>query len=174
MQRYYVVFILLALLLSGCGGATSGGPAPQPPQPATSAVAATPAAAATSAAAAGAATPASAAGAVQVEIGYLSHPPVRGVLDQVDKLLASYGPRVSVARYDFETAEGADFTRAKNLTGHTPLAIFINGSMQFTVRDRQVSFYSFPSGDGTHAASGGEWTLDDLKQVLDQATGSLP
>ena len=125
-----------------------------------------------------AAAPASAAtakpGAVTVDIAYLNHPPVRPVLAEVDKLLATYGDRVSVARYDFDTPEGQAFAKTKSLTEHTPVAIFINGSMQFTVSGRAVKFYSFPQGQGTGMVPGGGWTMTDLQAVLDQATAKTP
>lgn len=103
-----------------------------------------------------------------VELVYLNHGPVRSVLTDMDKLLAGYGEQVYVARYDVGTPKGEAFIQAKGLTGHIPLAIFINGSMEFTVGDRVVEFYSFPQGQGTFIAADGDWTLDDLRQVLDQ------
>jgi len=109
-------------------------------------------------------------GVVAVEVVYLNHPPVRPVLAEVDNLLATYGDRVDVARYDFDTPEGEAFAKARKLTEHTPLAIFINGSMEFTVNGRAVKFYSFPQGQGTGIVPDGAWTVEDLQQVLDQAT----
>ncbi|HEX9924183.1 MAG TPA: hypothetical protein VGD99_16120 [Anaerolineae bacterium] len=103
-----------------------------------------------------------------VELVYLNHGPVRSVLADIDKLLAGYGEQVYVARYDVGTPEGEAFVQAKGLTGHTPLAISINGSMEFTMGDRAVKFYSFPQGQGTFIAADGDWTLDDLRQVLDR------
>ena len=65
--------------------------------------------------------------------------------------------------------EGEAFAKAKELTGHTPLAIFVNGSMQFTLNGRTVKFYSFPQGQGTGMVPDGGWTIQDLQQVLDEA-----
>jgi len=113
-------------------------------------------------------------GMVMVDMIYLNHPPVRPVLTEVDKLLVNYGERVSVARYDFDTPEGADFAKAKGLTEHTPLAIFINGSMEFTVGGRAVKFYSFPQGQSTGMVPEGGWTIEDLQQALDEATRKSP
>jgi hypothetical protein len=113
-------------------------------------------------------------GSVVVEIVFLNHPPVRPVLTQVDDLLATYGQRVSVTRYDFDSPEGETFAQIKGLTEHTPLAIFINGSMQFTVDGRAVNFYSFPQGQGTGMVPEGGWTLEDLQQVLDRAVSKSP
>lgn len=109
-------------------------------------------------------------GAVTVELGFLNHAPMRSVLADVDELLAGYGDKVSVTRYDFESPEGEAFAEAKVLTGHTPIAIFVDGEMEFTVDGRAVKFYSFPQGGGTGVVPEGAWTVDDLKQVLDEAT----
>jgi hypothetical protein len=56
------------------------------------------------------------------------------------------------------------------LTGHTPLAIFVNGSMQFTLDGRTVKFFSFPAGQGTGMVPDGGWSMADLQRVLDEAT----
>jgi hypothetical protein len=107
---------------------------------------------------------------VTVEVAYLNHPPVRPVLSEVDKLLATYGDRVSVTRYDFDTLEGEAFAKAKGLTEHTPLAIFANGSMQFDVNGRTIKYYRFPQGQSPRKMMEGNWTLQDLQQTLDEAT----
>lgn len=96
--------------------------------------------------------PAAPPGVTTVEIIYLNHGPVRPVLAEIDALLEDYGEQVHITRYDFGAPEGEAFAQARNLTGHTPLAIFINGSMEFSVGDRTVKFYSFPQGQGTGLA----------------------
>jgi hypothetical protein len=141
-MKRYILWPVLALLLAACG--TSAAPAPK--------------------------NQAIKPGTVVVEVVYLNHPPVRPVLTEVDKLLTNYGERVSVVRYDFDTPEGEAFAKAKRLTEHTPLAIFVNGSMQFTLNGRMVKFYSFPQGQGTGMVPDGGWTMQDLQQVLDEAT----
>jgi hypothetical protein len=113
-------------------------------------------------------------GAAIVEIAYLNHPPVRPVLAEVDKLLATYGDRVSVTHYDFDTPEGQTFAKAKGLIEHTPVAIFVNGSMEFKLSGRSVKFYSFPQGQGTGMVPEGAWSVADLQAVLDQATAKSP
>jgi len=140
----YFLLPVLAVLLAACGATNVAAPAPR----------------------AAAAKP----GTVTVEVAYLNHLPVRPVLSEVDKLLANYGDHVSVTRYDFDTPEGEAFAKAKGLTQHTPLAIFVNGSMQFTLNGRTVKFYSFPQGQGTGMVPEGGWTVQDLQQVLDEAT----
>ena len=117
----------------------------------------------------GSSPPAAAAGAPRVEIAFLNHPPVLGALTEVDKLLTSYGDKVSVIRYDLETDQGAAFAKSKRLTGHVPLAIFVNGAMEVKLKDRTVKFYSFPQGLGTWMVASGSWTVEDLRQTIDQA-----
>ena len=109
------------------------------------------------------------AGAPKVEIAFLNHPPVLGALTGVDKLLASYGDRVTVIRYDLETDQGAAFAKSKRLAGHFPLAIFVNGATEIKLKDHTVKFYSFPQGTGTFMVASGSWTVEDLRQAIDQA-----
>ena len=108
-------------------------------------------------------------GVPKVEIAYLNHGPVITALSDVDKLLASYGDRISVTRYDLETDQGAAFARSKALSGHFPIAIFVNGASEIKLKDRSVKFFSFPKGTGTFMIASGSWTADDLRQAIDQA-----
>lgn len=98
-------------------------------------------------------------GKVVVEVGYLDHQPMRGVLADVDKVLASYGDTIHIVRYNLDTPEGTAFTQARNITGHTPISILVNGATEFKLADRTVRFYSFP---------GSEWQVEDLRTVIDQ------
>ena len=142
MPKYTLLIILLAgLVLAGCGGGTT------PAQP----------------------LPTAPPGVTTVDLIYLNHGPVRSVLTDIDPLLAEYGPQLHIARYDFDSPAGEALAETHGLSGHTPLAIFVNGSMEFTVGERAVKFYSFPQGQGTFLAADGDWTLADLRQVLDQA-----
>ena len=109
-------------------------------------------------------------GAVLVEIAYLGHGPVRPILSEFDALLAEYDGDVAVLRYDFGTPEGEAFAEERGLTDHTPIAIFVNGQMEFDLDGRTVKFYNFPQGQGTGVVPDGVWTLDDLQAVLDLAT----
>ena len=111
-------------------------------------------------------SPSSTPGVVTVDILFLNHPPVREVLTQVDAVLAVYGDKGSVTRYDFDTPEGAAFAKQKGLTGHVPLAIFVNGSQTFDVNGRKVTFESFPQGAGTGMVPDGAWAVADLESVL--------
>jgi len=108
---------------------------------------------------------------VTVDIIYLNHPPVIAVLDQVDAVLQPYGDMIKIVRYDFDTTEGATFAEKMGITGHDPLAIFVNGSQSFNLDGRTVIFNSFPQGAGTGMVPDGAWTTDDLDAVLKIVTG---
>ena len=110
-----------------------------------------------------------AAGSPRVEIAFLNHTPVLVALTEVDKLLASYGDKINVIRYDLETDQGAAFAKSKGLSGHFPIAIFVNGASEIKLKDRTVKFFSFPKGTGTFMVASGSWTADDLRQAIDQA-----
>ncbi len=110
-------------------------------------------------------------GVVTVDIAYLEHAPVLAVLDQVNRVLAKYGNRLKVSRYDLDTPAGEAFAKSRRLTGHVPLAIFINGSMDVVLNGHRVRFYSFPQGEGTGMVAEGAWTLEALDAALAQATG---
>jgi hypothetical protein len=110
-----------------------------------------------------------ASGIPKVEIAYLNHGPVITALSDVNKLLASYGDRISVTRYDLETDQGEAFARSKGLSGHFPIAIFVNGASEIKLKDHTVKFFSFPKGTGTFMIASGSWTADDLRQAIDQA-----
>ena len=111
-------------------------------------------------------------GAVTVDIAFLNHAPVLAVLDQVNRVLAKYGDRIKVTRYDLETPAGAAFAAGKHMTGHTPLAIFINGSMEVTEGGQHIRFFSFPQGQGTGMVPEGGWSVAALDAALAHATGA--
>jgi len=145
MKRYLIlVFSLLVLAAVGCSnraGGSASGSSPDAKNP----------------------------GVPTVEIAFLNHPPVLWALTDADKLLASYGDRIKVIRYDFDTSEGAAFAKKMKLTGHVPLAIFVNGAMEVSLGGRKVKFYSFPSGSGQFMVPGGTWTVEDLRQAIEAA-----
>jgi hypothetical protein len=142
MTKYTVLIMLIVgFLMAGCGPNAA---APQP-------------------------IPTAASSVTTVEVIYLDHGPVRSVLTDINQLLEGYGEQVRVIRYDFNTPEGEAFAQSHDLSGHSPLVIFVNDSMDFTLGDRAIEFYSFPQGRGTGVVPDGAWTIDDLQQVLDQA-----
>ena len=112
--------------------------------------------------------------ATEVVVLALNHPPVRTVMSDVDGALAEFGTRVKVRHLGFESKEGADFADDKGLTGHVPIAIFVDGSSKATVNGRAVSFVGFPKGRGPMPAAEGDWTLEELRSALSQRVGAAP
>ena len=109
---------------------------------------------------------------VSVKIAYRNHPPVRAVLEDVDRLLAKYDKQLTIARYDVDTPDGESFLKNQKIMDPTVLAIFIGDSMMYQQDGRQVQFFSFPQGSGTEMTMAGDWTLEDLDAALGQATES--
>ncbi|MEX1209113.1 MAG: hypothetical protein WEE36_11040 [Acidimicrobiia bacterium] len=110
-------------------------------------------------------------GGTRVEIISLDHAPIRPFTAEVLEITGSYGTAVQTVSYDFDSPEGKAFAERMGVTEHTPIAIFINGQVEFDVDGRTVAFLSFPQGEGTSVVADGTWTMDDLRTVLDETTG---
>lgn len=136
--KLFILFALLSLSLAACGGSGPALPSTHPDA------------------------------AVQVEVIALNHAPIRPVVADVETLAAEYGEKVGYTRYDFDTEEGKAFAEKYGITEHTPIAIYVNGQIEFEIDGRAVKFYSFPQGEGTGVVPDGVWTMDDLRSVLDQ------
>jgi hypothetical protein len=108
---------------------------------------------------------------LQVVVIYLNHPPVRPIVQEIDQTLAGYGDKVSVTKYDFDSPDGEAYAKKMKLTGHIPIAVFIDGSETFDVSGRKVKFESFPQGEGTGMVPDGAWTMTDLDTVLKTKLG---
>jgi hypothetical protein len=106
---------------------------------------------------------------VPVEILYMNHGPLMPTLKDIRNLCNRYGNRITVAWYDYESKEGEQFMAKKRITQHVPLIIWINGKSTVTVNKKEIQFVGFPTGSGP-AFFQGKWTIDDLRQALDQAT----
>lgn len=144
MKRVLRWLLLVVVLLAGCGQV--GGTASDAPVSTSSVPTYTP----------------TQPGVTVVEIIALSHLPAQNVVSKVKEILATYGSKVSVTEYDFNSPEGADFAKAKGLTEHMPVAIFINGSREAVVGGKLVTFSNFP---------GLGWSIEEFQQALDQAIG---
>lgn len=108
-------------------------------------------------------------GPVQVEIISLDHAPIRPVTEEASDLATEYGEDVTLSTYHFDTPDGDSFAAGNRITDHTPIAIFVNGESEFDVDGRAVQFLSFPQGEGTGVVADGDWTIADLRAVLDRA-----
>ena len=107
---------------------------------------------------------------VLVEVISLDHSPIRPTVAEVEAVAAEFGDAVTIQTYNFGTPEGDAFAKEHKLVEHTPIAIYINGEMEYKVADRDVKFYSFPQNAGTGMVAEGVWTMDDLRSVLEQLT----
>jgi len=113
----------------------------------------------------------SAAKEVKVEVLYMNHGPLLDSLEQIKKVFSQYGSKITVSWYDFETKEGEQFMAKKGVTQHVPLVIWLDGKSAFPVNGKEIKFVGFPTGAGP-AAFQGKWTMDDLRQALNQMTNA--
>lgn len=142
-MRNFVVFFLLTFLLAACGTVQVNDPAQLNGS-------------------------APAKDAVLVEVISLDHAPIRPAVQEALEVAAEFGDKVTVRTYNFGTPEGDAFAAERDLTDHTPIAIFVNGEMEFEVDGRFITFYSFPQGEGTGMVAEGVWTMADFRAVLAQ------
>ena len=115
------------------------------------------------------ATNAYAAKPTRVDVLYMNHGPLMDTLDKMKSVFSSYGDKISVSWYDFESKEGEDFKAKKGINQHVPLLIWIDGDEVVKLGQREIKFVGFPTGAGPVFFQG-KWTIDDLKTALDQAT----
>ena len=105
----------------------------------------------------------------RVDVLYMNHGPLMDTLDMMKSIFSSYGNKLSLSWYDFESKEGEDFMAKKGINQHVPLVIWIDGNPVVKLGSKQVKFVGFPTGAGP-AFFQGNWTIDDLRTALDQAT----
>jgi hypothetical protein len=110
-----------------------------------------------------------AAKTTRIEVLYMNHGPLMDTLDKMKSVFSSYGAKISVSWYDFESQEGEDFKAKKGINQHVPLVIWIDGNTVVKLGQKQIKFVGFPTGAGP-AFFQGKWTIDDLRAALDQAT----
>jgi hypothetical protein len=65
--------------------------------------------------------------------------------------------------------EGEKFMAQKGVCEHIPLVIWIDDSPVFKKGGKEITFAGFPTGSGPSFFQG-KWTIEDLKNALDQAT----
>ena len=106
----------------------------------------------------------------RVEVLYMNHGPLMDTLARMKSVFSSFGDKISVAWYDFESKEGEDFMAQKGINQHVPLVIWIDGNQVVKLGQKQIKFVGFPTGAGPMFFQG-KWTIDDLKAALDQVTG---
>ena len=108
---------------------------------------------------------------VKVEVLYMNHGPLQDSLEGIKKVFSQYKGKVAVSWYDFESKEGEEFMAKKKMTQHIPLVIWLDGKFALPVNGKEVKFVGFPTGSGP-AFFQGKWTMDDLRQALNQVTNT--
>ena len=106
---------------------------------------------------------------VSVEILYMNHGPLMSTLKDIDKTCDQYKEKITVSRYDFDSPEGERFMTKKGISQHVPLMIWIDGKSNVSIKGKEIKFSGFPSGSGP-AFFQGKWTMEDLRNALNQAT----
>jgi hypothetical protein len=102
--------------------------------------------------------PTAAATTVKVEaLGFFSHPPMAQTANAIKDAAAKFGSQVQLVMHDETTDDGTQFMQARNLSGHLPMVLWIDGSVAHKVGARTVVFRDF-LGQG--------WTQQDLEQVI--------
>jgi hypothetical protein len=112
----------------------------------------------------------SAANPINVDVLFMNHGPLKGTLNQMKTIFLGYGNQLNISWHDFETEEGEQFKAKMGIKLHVPLVIWIDGKPKWAIGLKEITFAGFPAGSGP-AAFQGKWTLDDLKNALNLATG---
>jgi len=106
---------------------------------------------------------------VKIEVLYMNHGPLLPSLEQIKGVFSKYGNKINVSWYDFESKEGEQFMAKKGINQHVPLVIWIDGKFAVPVNGKEINFVGFPTGSGP-AFFQGKWTMEDLRQALNQIT----
>ena len=106
---------------------------------------------------------------VKVEVLYMNHGPLQSSLEQIKQVFSTYGNKINVSWYDFESKEGEQFMAKKGINQHVPLVIWMDGKFSIPVNGKEIKFVGFPTGSGP-AFFQGKWTMEDLRQALNQIT----
>jgi hypothetical protein len=114
--------------------------------------------------------PAAYAAEIQMEIFYLPHGPAQAVVSEVEKVAAEF-KNIVIKKYSFEDPATEKLQKIYNLTGHMPVAIFINAQNSFTVKGQKISLQNFPKGNAFVPMFAGEWDYADLRVILQKVSG---
>lgn len=107
---------------------------------------------------------------IQIEIFYLPHRPALEVVSKVEKVVADFD-NIVIKKYNFEDPDTDKLLKKYDLAGHTPVAIFINGQNNFTVKGQEISLRNFPKGDAFVPMFAGSWDYSDLHIILQEMNG---
>jgi hypothetical protein len=102
---------------------------------------------------------------VQMEILFMNHGPLQPTIRELSAIIEKYSDHVRADWYDYEQPAARQFMKMKNIQGHIPLLIYINGSPTHNLSDREVTFIGFPTGTGPYQFQG-KWSVKDLETVI--------
>jgi len=105
-----------------------------------------------------------------VDIFFLPHRPAQAVVSEAGKVAAEFH-NIVIKKHSFEDPGTDKLLKKYNLTGHMPVAIFINGQNSFTVNGKKISLRNFPKGDAFVPMYSGEWNYADLRVILQEVSG---
>ncbi len=100
-----------------------------------------------------------------VEIFYLPHPPAEAIVKKVEPIIAQF-PQFQIEEYSFIDPQNASLIKSYGITEHMPIAIFIGGKDEFDLNGKHVVLKNFPEGDSFVPTYSGDWSYDDLRQIL--------
>lgn len=102
-----------------------------------------------------------------VEIIALAHPPVQSALKPLREWLGSQGNKVRVVELNAESPQGEKRLETIGQRGHIPIAILIDGKMQFRRQDgTSVTFLNFPAVKESPAGIRGDWLTEDIQAAV--------
>ena len=105
-----------------------------------------------------------------IDIFFLPHRPALAVVSEVEKVAAEFN-NIVIKKYSFEDPATKKLLKEYNLTGHMPVAIFINGQNTFTVKGKKISLRNFTKGNAFVPMFAGEWDYADLRIILQEISG---
>jgi hypothetical protein len=105
-----------------------------------------------------------------VDILFMNHGPMRPTVAKIKTVLSEYGNKVQSGWHDVDLQSGKTFMKKNRINGHIPMLIQINGQTEFIIENRPVTLQGFPTGASPFKRVEGNWSLDDLKILLDKET----
>lgn len=105
-----------------------------------------------------------------IDIFFLPHRPALAVVSEVEKVAAEFN-NIVIKKYSFEDPATKKLLKKYNLTGHMPVAIFINGQNTFTVKGKKIRLRNFTKGNAFVPMFAGEWDYTDLRIILQEISG---
>lgn len=105
---------------------------------------------------------------VTVEIVGLDHWPIKRALEPTMDMLNTFGDKIVVTEMDVDTKAGKARLKKAGLKGHIPVVIFVNGSYIFKINGQDLEFMNFPRAASSPMGIDGQWSPDELQQIISQ------